>query len=144
MLKITSQEFYDSELEKEKLKENKLPRKSESINVNNNKTFNRTNSIRPFQRQNTRTKKINNVNNTGYNPLFSVSKKNIMNRKFVAKPIYVDVYYFNKDLEETTQKIEDSLDEYNNIIKDLAIEQQNLIKTKKETKDIKDYEIHLN
>ena len=45
--------------------------------------------------------------------------------------------------EETTQKIQDSLDEYNNIIKDLAIEQQNLIKTKKETKDIKDYEIHL-
>ena len=143
MLKITSQEFYDSELEKEKLKENKLPRKSEIININNNKTFNRTNSIRPFHRQNTRTKKITNVNNTGYNPLFSVSKKNIMNRKFVAKPIYVDVYYFNKDLEETTQKIQDSLDEYNNIIKDLAIEQQNLIKAKKETTDIKDYEIHL-
>ena len=141
MLKVTSKEFYDSEVEREKLRTNRLARKSGTFNISNISSYNNS-SLRLFQRQNTKTKKINNANNNT-NPILSVSKKNILRRKFIAKPIYNDVYYFNKDLEETTQKIQNSLDEYNKISIELTLEKQNLVKTKKETKDMKEYELYL-
>ena len=82
---------------------------------------------------------INNKND----PILALSKKRILKRNFEAKPIYEDVYYFNKDLQETTQKIQKSLEEYNNNVKDLDTIKKNLIRTKKEMKDIREYEQHL-
>ena len=66
-----------------------------------------------------------------------------MSRNAESKPIYEDVYYFNKDLQETTKKIQDSLDEYNNTSKELNLLKQNLIKTKQEMNEIREYETHL-
>ena len=149
MLKITSKEFSESEIDTDKIKANKLLKKHElfyNMNININIPSPKRMTIRN-QRQSTMrksSKKMVNINNLGYSPLFSVSKKRILSSNFEAKPIYDDVYYFNKDLQETTRKIQNSLDEYNKITKELNQIKQNLFKTKKEMKEIREYELHLN
>ena len=153
MLKITSKEYNDNDIEKDRIRATKILKKTDlfgiyttnSNNINNNNSPSRNNSLKNYHRQNTSNKNysskitINNKND----PILALSKKRILKRNFEAKPIYEDVYYFNKDLQETTQKIQKSLEEYNNIVKDLDTIKKNLIRTKKEMKDIREYEQHL-
>ena len=150
MLKVTSKDFSETEYDKDKIRVNKLFKK---YDIFNNMTLNlknvpssKHNSIRMQRRQMTKrksSKKMVNINNLGYNPLLSVSKKNILPKNFEAKPIYDDVYYFNKDLQETTKKIQDSLDEYNKKSREINMLKQNFFKSKKELKEIREYELHL-
>ena len=150
MLKITSNEYNDNDIEKEKLHATRIFKKDdlallygESGSITNSPSRKNTSN---FHRQNTRRQSSKNVEkNPGVknSPLLALSKKRILKRNFEAKPIYEDVYYFNKDLQETTQKIQKSLDEYNNIINELNEMKQNLFSTKKMMKDIKDYEQNL-
>ena len=155
MLKITSKEYNDSDIEKDKIRATKIFKKADLLvlyntNSNNNNTntinsLSRNNTLRNTHRQNTNSKNYsskNNINNKN-SPILDLSKKRILKRNFEAKPIYEDVYYFNKDLQETTQKIQKSLDEYNNNIKELNMNKQYLFKSKKEMKDIRDYEQHM-
>ena len=153
MLKITSKEYNDNDIEKDRIRATKILKKTDlfgiyttnSNNINNNNSPSRNNSLKNYHRQNTSNKNysskitINNKND----PILALSKKRILKRNFEAKPIYEDVYYFNKDLQETTQKIQKSLEEYNNNVKDLDTIKKNLIRTKKEMKDIREYEQHL-
>ena len=135
MLKITSKEYSTEEIEE---------RRRTTIRLNLiNRAPSRQNTLRNYQRNNNKRKSSRRNNDATNGPLFSVSKKRVFTRNSVIKPIYTDVYYFNKDLQETTQKIQDSLDVYNNIIKELNIEKQYLDNTKKEMKDIREYEMHL-
>ena len=150
MLKITSNEYNDNDIEKEKLRATRIFKKDdlallygESGSITNSPSRKNTSN---FHRQNTRHQSSKNVEkNPGVknSPLLALSKKRILKRNFEPKPIYEDVYYFNKDLQETTQKIQKSLDEYNNIINELNEMKQNLFSTKKMMKDIKDYEQNL-
>ena len=144
MIKMSSNEFSETDVAKDNIRATIIFKKHDLININipspqsnNPRAFHREYSIRKSP------KKMVNINNTNYNPLFSVSKKRILSRNFEAKPIYDDVYYFNKDLQETTKKIQDSLDEYNNLTKDINVIKKNLEYTKKEMKGIRDYELHL-
>ena len=153
MLKITSKEYNDNDIEKDRIRATKILKKTDlfgiyttnSNNINNNNSPSRNNILKNYHRQNTSNKNysskitINNKND----PILALSKKRILKRNFEAKPIYEDVYYFNKDLQETTQKIQKSLEEYNNNVKDLDTIKKNLIRTKKEMKDIREYEQHL-
>ena len=156
MLKITSKEYNDNDIEKDRIRATKILKKTDLFgiyttnsnninNINNNNSPSRNNSLKNYHRQNTSNKNysskitINNKND----PILALSKKRILKRNFEAKPIYEDVYYFNKDLQETTQKIQKSLEEYNNNVKDLDTIKKNLIRTKKEMKDIREYEQHL-
>ena len=153
MLKITSKEYNDNDIEKDRIRATKILKKTDlfgiyttnSNNINNTNSALRNNSLKNYHRQNTSNKNysskitINNKND----PILALSKKRILKRNFEAKPIYEDVYYFNKDLQETTQKIQKSLEEYNNNVKDLDTIKKNLIRTKKEMKDIREYEQHL-
>ena len=153
MLKITSKEYNDNDIEKDRIRATKILKKTDlfgiyttnSNNINNNNSPSRNNNLKNYHRQNTSNKNysskitINNKND----PILALSKKRILKRNFEAKPIYEDVYYFNKDLQETTQKIQKSLEEYNNNVKDLDTIKKNLIRTKKEMKDIREYEQHL-
>ena len=156
MLKITSKEYNDNDIEKDRIRATKILKKTDLFgiyttnsnninNINNNNSPSRNNSLKNYHRQNTSNKNysskitINNKND----PILVLSKKRILKRNFEAKPIYEDVYYFNKDLQETTQKIQKSLEEYNNNVKDLDTIKKNLIRTKKEMKDIREYEQHL-
>ena len=152
MLKITSKEYNDNDIEKDRIRATKILKKTDlfgiyttnSNNINNNSPS-RNNSLKNYHRQNTSNKNYsskNNINNKN-DPILALSKKRILKRNFEAKPIYEDVYYFNKDLQETTQKIQKSLEEYNNNVKDLDTIKKNLIRTKKEMKDIREYEQHL-
>ena len=143
MIKMSSNEFSETDVAKDNIRATRIFKKHDLININipspqrnNPRAFHREYSIR-------KSSKMVNINNTNYNPLFSVSKKRILSRNFEAKPIYDDVYYFNKDLQETTKKIQDSLDEYNNLTKDINVIKKNLEYTKKEMKGIRDYELHL-
>ena len=156
MLKITSKEYNDNDIEKDRIRATKILKKTDLFgiyttnsnninNINNNNSPSRYNSLKNYHRQNTSNKNYsskNNINNKN-DPILALSKKRILKRNFEAKPIYEDVYYFNKDLQETTQKIQKSLEEYNNNVKDLDIIKKNLIRTKKEMKDIREYEQHL-
>ena len=153
MLKITSKEYNDNDIEKDRIRATKILKKTDlfgiyttnSNNINNNNSQSRNNSLKNYHRQNTSNKNYsskNNINNKN-DPILALSKKRILKRNFEAKPIYEDVYYFNKDLQETTQKIQKSLEEYNNNVKDLDTIKKNLIRTKKEMKDIREYEQHL-
>ena len=153
MLKITSKEYNDNDIEKDRIRATKILKKTDlfgiyttnSNNINNNNSQSRNNSLKNYHRQNTSNKNYsskNNINNKN-DPILVLSKKRILKRNFEAKPIYEDVYYFNKDLQETTQKIQKSLEEYNNNVKDLDTIKKNLIRTKKEMKDIREYEQHL-
>ena len=153
MLKITSKEYNDNDIEKDRIRATKILKKTDlfgiyttnSNNINNNNSPSRNNSLKNYHRQNTSNKNYsskNNMNNKN-DPILALSKKRILKRNFEAKPIYEDVYYFNKDLQETTQKIQKSLEEYNNNVKDLDTIKKNLIRTKKEMKDIREYEQHL-
>ena len=153
MLKITSKEYNDNDIEKDRIRATKILKKTDlfgiyttnSNNINNNNSPSRNNSLKNYHRQNTSNKNYNsknNINNKNH-PILALSKKRILKRNFEAKPIYEDVYYFNKDLQETTQKIQKSLEEYNNNVKDLDTIKKNLIRTKKEMKDIREYEQHL-
>ena len=153
MLKITSKEYNDNDIEKDRIRATKILKKTDlfgiyttnSNNINNNNSPSRNNSLKNYHRQNTSNKNYsskNNINNKN-DPILALSKKRILKRNFEAKPIYEDVYYFNKDLQETTQKIQKSLEEYNNNVKDLDTIKKNLIRTKKEMKDIREYEQHL-
>ena len=153
MLKITSKEYNDNDIEKDRIRATKILKKTDlfgiyttnSNNINNINTPSRNNSLKNYHRQNTSNKNYsskNNINNKN-DPILALSKKRILKRNFEAKPIYEDVYYFNKDLQETTQKIQKSLEEYNNNVKDLDTIKKNLIRTKKEMKDIREYEQHL-
>ena len=144
MIKMSSNEFSETDVAKDNIRATIIFKKHDLININipspqrnNPRAFHREYSIRKSP------KKMVNINNTNYNPLFSVSKKRILSRNFEAKPIYDDAYYFNKDLQETTKKIQDSLDEYNNLTKDINVIKKNLEYTKKEMKGIRDYELHL-
>ena len=144
MIKMSSNEFSETDVAKDNIRATRIFKKYDLININipspqrnNPRAFHREYSILKSS------KKMDNINNTNYNPLFSVSKKRILSRNFEAKPIYDDVYYFNKDLQETTKKIQDSLDEYNNLTKDINVIKKNLEYTKKEMKGIRDYELHL-
>ena len=156
MLKITSKEYNDNDIEKDRIRATKILKKTDLFgiyttnsnninNINNNNSPSRNNSLKNYHRQNTSNKNysskitINNKND----PILALSKKRILKGNFEAKPIYEDVYYFNKDLQETTQKIQKSLEEYNNNVKDLDTIKKNLIRTKKEMKDIREYEQHL-
>ena len=153
MLKITSKEYNDNDIEKDRIRATKILKKTDlfgiyttnSNNINNNNSPLRNNSLKNYHRQNTSNKNYsskNNINNKN-DPILALSKKRILKRNLEAKPIYEDVYYFNKDLQETTQKIQKSLEEYNNNVKDLDTIKKNLIRTKKEMKDIREYEQHL-
>ena len=156
MLKITSKEYNDNDIEKDRIRATKILKKTDLFgiyttnsnninNINNNNSSSRNNSLKNYHRQNTSNKNYsskNNINNKN-DPILALSKKRILKRNFEAKPIYEDVYYFNKDLQETTQKIQKSLEEYNNNVKDLDTIKKNLIRTKKEMKDIREYEQHL-
>ena len=156
MLKITSKEYNDNDIEKDRIRATKILKKTDLFgiyttnsnninNINNNNSPSRNNSLKNYHRQNTSNKNYsskNNINNKN-DPILALSKKRILKRNFEAKPIYEDVYYFNKDLQETTQKIQKSLEEYNNNVKDLDTIKKNLIRTKKEMKDIREYEQHL-
>ena len=156
MLKITSKEYNDNDIEKDRIRATKILKKTDLFgiyttnsnninNINNNNSPSRNNSLKNYHRQNTINKNYNsknNINNKNH-PILALSKKRILKRNFEAKPIYEDVYYFNKDLQETTQKIQKSLEEYNNNVKDLDTIKKNLIRTKKEMKDIREYEQHL-
>ena len=153
MLKITSKEYNDNDIEKDRIRATKILKKTDlfgiyttnSNNINNNNSPSRNNSLKNYHRQNTSNKNYSskdNMNNKN-DPILALSKKRILKRNFEAKPIYEDVYYFNKDLQETTQKIQKSLEEYNNNVKDLDTIKKNLIRTKKEMKDIREYEQHL-
>ena len=153
MLKITSKEYNDNDIEKDRIRATKILKKTDlfgiyttnSNNINNTNSALRNNSLKNYHRQNTSNKNYsskNNINNKN-DPILALSKKRILKRNFEAKPIYEDVYYFNKDLQETTQKIQKSLEEYNNNVKDLDTIKKNLIRTKKEMKDIREYEQHL-
>ena len=153
MLKITSKEYNDNDIEKDRIRATKILKKTDlfgiyttnSNNINNNNSQSRNNSLKNYHRQNTSNKNYSskdNMNNKN-DPILALSKKRILKRNFEAKPIYEDVYYFNKDLQETTQKIQKSLEEYNNNVKDLDTIKKNLIRTKKEMKDIREYEQHL-
>ena len=153
MLKITSKEYNDNDIEKDRIRATKILKKTDlfgiyttnSNNINNNNSPSRNNSLKNYHRQNTSNKNYsskNNINNKN-DPILALSKKRILKRNLEAKPIYEDVYYFNKDLQETTQKIQKSLEEYNNNVKDLDTIKKNLIRTKKEMKDIREYEQHL-
>ena len=135
MLKITSKE-YDNEIDKDKLRGTRLFGKNDLLILNS------PSKTRRLQRGNTKRSTSKGNNNTS-SPYFSKSKKSKIDRYFEVKPIYEDVYYFNKDLQETTQKIQDSLDEYNNISKELNVAKQYLAKDMKEMKNIKDYEAYL-
>ena len=144
MIKMSSNEFSETDVAKDNIRATIIFKKHDLININipspqrnNPRAFHREYSIRKIS------KNMVNINNTNYNPLFSVSKKRILSRNFEAKPIYDDVYYFNKDLQETTKKIQDSLDEYNNLTKDINVIKKNLEYTNKEMKGIRDYELHL-
>ena len=153
MLKITSKEYNDNDIEKDRIRATKILKKTDlfgiyttnSNNINNNNSQSRNNSLKNYHRQNTSNKNYNSKNNINNknDPIIALSKKRILKRNFEAKPIYEDVYYFNKDLQETTQKIQKSLEEYNNNVKDLDTIKKNLIRTKKEMKDIREYEQHL-
>ena len=153
MLKITSKEYNDNDIEKDRIRATKILKKTDlfgiyttnSNNINNNNSPSRNNSLKNYHRQNTSNKNYNSKNNINNknDPILALSKKRILKRNFEAKPIYEDVYYFNKDLQETTQKIQKSLEEYNNNVKDLDTIKKNLIRTKKEMKDIREYEQHL-
>ena len=156
MLKITSKEYNDNDIEKDRIRATKILKKTDLFgiyttnsnninNINNNNSPSRNNSLKNYHRQNTSNKNYSskdNMNNKN-DPILALSKKRILKRNFEAKPIYEDVYYFNKDLQETTQKIQKSLEEYNNNVKDLDTIKKNLIRTKKEMKDIREYEQHL-
>ena len=153
MLKITSKEYNDNDIEKDRIRATKILKKTDlfgiyttnSNNINNTNSPSRNNSLKNYHRQNTSNKNYsskNNINNKN-DPILALSKKRILKRNLEAKPIYEDVYYFNKDLQETTQKIQKSLEEYNNNVKDLDTIKKNLIRTKKEMKDIREYEQHL-
>lgn len=153
MLKITSKEYNDNDIEKDRIRATKILKKTDlfgiyttnSNNINNINSPSRNNSLKNYHRQNTSNKNYsskNNINNKN-DPILALSKKRILKRNLEAKPIYEDVYYFNKDLQETTQKIQKSLEEYNNNVKDLDTIKKNLIRTKKEMKDIREYEQHL-
>jgi len=153
MLKITSKEYNDNDIEKDRIRATKILKKTDlfgiyttnSNNINNNNSLSRNNNLKNYHRQNTSNKNYSskdNMNNKN-DPILALSKKRILKRNFEAKPIYEDVYYFNKDLQETTQKIQKSLEEYNNNVKDLDTIKKNLIRTKKEMKDIREYEQHL-
>ena len=153
MLKITSKEYNDNDIEKDRIRATKILKKTDlfgiyttnSNNINNTNSPSRNNSLKNYHRQNTSNKNYSskdNMNNKN-DPILALSKKRILKRNFEAKPIYEDVYYFNKDLQETTQKIQKSLEEYNNNVKDLDTIKKNLIRTKKEMKDIREYEQHL-
>ena len=136
MLKITSKEYSSEEIRDR--------RKHTTRKYLLNPPSSKNNTLANFQRSNNKRKSSRrNLNNITINPLLSMSKKRVFTRNSVLKPIYNDVYYFNKDLQETKQKIQDSLDIYNKNIKELNIEKQNLEKTKKEMKDIREYEIHM-
>ena len=144
MLKITSKDFDDNQIDKDLLRASKFLKPQDILKMNLNIPSSNNNKV--FQRSNIKklsSKKTMNMNNLNYSPLLSVSKKNILSRNAESKPIYEDVYYFNKDLQETTKKIQDSLDEYNNTSKELNLLKQNLIKTKKEMNEIREYETHL-
>lgn len=144
MLKMTSKEFANNQIEKDHTRTSRLIKRQEMFNKNINTPSSKFNNYKIFQRQNTkRLSSKRSINNVGYNPLFSVSKKSVLSRNLESKPIYEDVFYFNKDLQQTTQKIQDSLDEYNNKSKELTILKQNLAETIKEIKDKVDYELHL-
>ena len=153
MLKITSKEYNDNDIEKDRIRATKILKKTDlfgiyttnSNNINNNNSPSRNNSLKNYHRQNTSNKNYNSKNNINNknDPILALSKKRILKRNLEAKPIYEDVYYFNKDLQETTQKIQKSLEEYNNNVKDLDTIKKNLIRTKKEMKDIREYEQHL-
>ena len=153
MLKITSKEYNDNDIEKDRIRATKILKKTDlfgiyttnSNNINNNNSPSRNNNLKNYHRQNTSNKNYNSKNNINNknDPILALSKKRILKRNFEAKPIYEDVYYFNKDLQETTQKIQKSLEEYNNNVKDLDTIKKNLIRTKKEMKDIREYEQHL-
>ena len=147
MLKLTSNEYNDKDIEKDRIRATKILKKTDLLGIynTNSNNNNNINSLKNNHRQNTNknySSKNNNINNKK-GPIIALSKQRILTRNSEAKPIYEDVYYFNKDLQETTQKIQKSLEEYNNNIKELNINKQDLVRTKKEMKDIREYEKHL-
>ena len=96
MLKITSKE-YDNEIDKDKLRGTRLFGKNDLLILNS------PSKTRKLQRGNTKRSTSKGNNNTS-SPYFSKSKKSKLDRYFEVKPIYEDVYYFNKDLQETKKK----------------------------------------
>ena len=132
MLKITSKEYNKEEFESPR-RTRKFTR-HDLLNLGSSKYISNK-----LKKPNTKNKGLSLTSS----PRIFESKKRILSRINEAKPIYEEVYYFNKDLEETTKKIQDSLNEYNNVSKELNLVQQNLIKTKSEMKNIKDYENYL-
>ena len=135
MLKITSKEYSTEEIEDKR-------RRTVRLHLTN-RSSSKHNTLRNFQRNNNKRKSSRRNNNITNIPYFSVSKKRVFSRNSVLKPIYTDVYYFNKDLQETKQKIQDSLDIYNSNIKEVSISKQFLENNKKEMKDIREYETRL-
>ena len=146
MIKLSSNEFSETEFSRDnQIRATRLFKKHDLININMNIPSPIRNNTRSFLKENTLCKSSNKmvkINNMSYSPLKRWSNKRISSTNFETKPIYDDVYYFNKDLQETTKKIQDSLDEYNNLSKDINIIKKNLEYTKKEMKDIRDYELH--
>ena len=144
MLKITSKEYNDNEKDRARatriFKRNDIL--SNNANTHNDNSPYRNNNLRFTHRQNNKhpSSKNSNMKNSS---ILALSKNRILKGTFEAKPIYEDVYYFNKDLQETTQKIQTSLEEYNKHIKELDETKKNLARTKEQMKNIRDYEMYL-
>ena len=147
MLKVTAREFQNKENDNEKNGSRRLSIKRKTrLTIINNKTslfFNNNNiksPINTFKRQNTRTVTKKYYSLYDSKPILSSTQYQLLKTNFKATPLYNDTFYFNKDLQQTSNNIQSSLVEYNKISKELQIMKNNLYKSKLEMKNIEKYE----
>ena len=149
MLKVTAREF-DNTTEKdisknENQKGNNYSRNG-PITISNNNTFSKSSL---FQNNNTNTRPLNKFkrHNTRRNyslydskPILSSSQNILLKTNFKALPIYTDIYFFNRDLQQTSNNIQYSLVQYNKISKELQMMRNELYRNKMEMRNLKKYE----
>ena len=117
IIKVTERENHNKYNDKNKVNLSKSNSKR-TIRLTSRKANNIKSPIKTFVRQNTK------ILTKNYYSLYgskSGKVKPIIRANFRAMPIYNDPYYFKHDLQQTTNKIQLSLADYNEISKEIQI-----------------------
>ena len=140
IIKVTERENHNkyNESNKNNLSKSNSKRKIQLTNINNRKpsSNNLKSPIKSFMRQNTK------ILANNYYSLYgtkSGSIKPIIKANFRAMPIYDDPDDFKRDLQETTNKIQFSLVDYNEISKEIQMMRNQLYQDTIKMKNIEKY-----
>jgi hypothetical protein len=150
MLKVTEREYQnkdkDKDNEKKTISKRESTKRLKIMNINKTSFFNNNiikspkSPIKSFIRQNTKYLEKN------YYSLYGSragTQKNLIKTTFKAMPIYNDPEDFKRDLQQTSNNIQFSLVEYNEISKELQIMRNKLYQDKIKMKNIEKYENYI-